>query len=81
LLADEAGQSRRGQSALEAERGDVGVKDYPVHDGSGEVCVTHLGDMSEEGVQFLVGVEDAILSEIVGRPDGANALALRLFIE
>ena len=32
-------------SALEAERGDVGVKDYPVHDGSGEVCVTHLGDM------------------------------------
>jgi hypothetical protein len=50
LLADEAGQSRRGQSALEAERGDVGV-------------------------------EDAILSEIVGRPDGANRLAPRLFIE
>ena len=36
--------------------------------------------MSKEGVQFLVGVEDAILSEIVGRPDGANALA-RLVIE
>jgi hypothetical protein len=34
--------------------------------------VTHLGDMSKEGVQFLVGVEDAILSEIVGKPDGAN---------
>jgi len=81
LLADEAGQSRRGQSALEAERGDVGVKDYPVHDGSDEVRVSHLGDMSKEGVQFLVGVEDAILSEIVGRPDGANALAPRLFIE
>ena len=43
--------------------------------------MTRLGDMSKEGVQFLVGVEDAILSEIVGRPDGANALAPRLFIE
>ena len=81
MLADEAGQSRRGQSALEAERGDVGVKDYPAHDGSGEVRVTRLGDMSKEGVRFLVGVEDAILSEVVGRADGANALAPRLFIE
>ena len=43
--------------------------------------MTHLGDMSKEGVQFLVGVEDAILSEIVGRPDGSNSLALRLFIK
>jgi hypothetical protein len=57
------------------------IKDYPVHDGSGEVGVTHLGDMSEEGVELLVGVEDAILSEVVGRPDGANALAPRLFIK
>ncbi len=65
MLADEAGQSGRGQPALEAEPGDVGVKDYPVHDGSGEVCVTHLGDMSKEGVQFLVGVEDVAN---MGRP-------------
>ena len=34
----------------------------------------HLGDMSEEGVELLVGVEDAILSEVVGRPDRANVL-------
>ena len=43
--------------------------------------MTRLGDMSKEGVRFLVGVEDAILSEVVGRADGANALAPRLFIE
>ena len=43
--------------------------------------MTHLGDMSKEGVEFLVGVENAILSEIVGGPDGANVLAPRLFIE
>ena len=43
--------------------------------------MTHLGDMSKEGVEFLVGVEDAVLSEVVGRPDGTNALAPRLFIE
>ncbi len=42
--------------------------------------MTHLGDMSKEGVQFLVSVEDAILSEIVGRPDSANALAPRQLV-
>jgi hypothetical protein len=45
----------------------VSVEDYPVHVASGEVCVTHRGDMSEKGIQFLVGVEDAVLSEIIGR--------------
>jgi hypothetical protein len=37
--------------------------------------------MSKEGIQFLVSVEDAILSQVVGGPDGANVLAPRLFIE
>jgi hypothetical protein len=52
---------------LEAQRGNVGVEDYPVHGPSGEVCVTHRGDMSEKGIQFLVGVEDAVLNEIISR--------------
>jgi hypothetical protein len=52
------------EPALEAERGNIGCQGLPVHDGSGEVGVTHLGDMSEEGVELLVGVEDAILSEV-----------------
>ena len=43
--------------------------------------MTHLGNVGEKCVEFLVGVEDAILSEVVGRPDGSNSLALRLFIE
>ena len=49
---------------FETQRGNVGV-DYPLHGPSGEVCVTHRCDMSEKGIQFLVGVEDAVLSEIV----------------
>jgi hypothetical protein len=44
------------QPVLEAQRGDVRVEDYAVH-RSGEVSVTHRGDMHEEGVQLLVGVE------------------------
>ena len=51
---------------LETQRGNVSVEDYPVHVASGEVCVTHRGDMSEKGIQFLVGVEDAVLSKIIG---------------
>jgi hypothetical protein len=52
---------------LEAQRGNVRDEDYPVYGLSGEVCVTHRGDMSEKGIQFLVGVEDAILNEIISR--------------
>ena len=43
--------------------------------------MTRRSDMREESIQLLVGVEDAILSELVGRLDGANAFALRLFIK
>ncbi len=27
--------------------------------------MTHRGDMSEEGVQFLIGIEDAVLREVM----------------
>jgi len=51
---------------LKIQRGNAGVEEYAVHGPSGEVCVTHRGDMSEKGIQFLVVVEDAVLSEIIG---------------
>jgi hypothetical protein len=48
---------------------------------SGEVCVTHRGDMSQKGVQFLVSIEDAFLRQIIGSPDRAHALAPCLLID
>ena len=43
--------------------------------------MTRLSHMSEEGIQFLVGVEYAVLGQIGGRLDGTDALAPRLSIE
>jgi hypothetical protein len=66
---------------LETQRGNVGVEDYAVHGPSGEVCVTHRGDMSEKGIQFLIGVEDAVLSEIIGRRYRPYALTPCLLVD
>jgi len=43
--------------------------------------MTHRRDMSKEGVQLLVGVKDAVLHQVIGRPNGAYALAPRLFVD
>ena len=43
--------------------------------------MTHRGDMGEEGVKFLVGVEDAFLYQIIGRLDRTHTLAPRLLID
>jgi hypothetical protein len=43
--------------------------------------MTHRGDMSEKGIQFLIGVEDAILSKIIGRRDYPYALPPRLLVD
>lgn len=43
--------------------------------------MTHRGDMSEEGVQFLISVEDAVVREVIGRPDRAYALAPSLLVD
>lgn len=43
--------------------------------------MTHRGDMSKEGVQFLISVENAILGEIVSRLDRAYALAPCLLVD
>jgi hypothetical protein len=43
--------------------------------------VTHRGDMSEKGIQFLVGVKDAILSKIIGGRNNPYALPPRLLID
>ena len=64
---------------LKTQRGNVSVEGYAIQGPSGEVCVTHRGDMSEKGIQFLVGVEDAVLSEIIGSrylPRSANHLGI-----
>jgi hypothetical protein len=66
---------------LETQRRNVSVEDYPVHGPSGEVCVTHRGDMSKKGIQFLIGVEDTILSKIIGRRYRPYAFPLRLFVD
>ena len=66
---------------LETQRGNVCVEDYAVHGLSGEVRVTHRSDMSEKGIQFLVGVEDAVLSEIIGRRYRPYALTPCLLID
>jgi hypothetical protein len=42
--------------------------------------MTHRGDMSKKGVQFLISVEDAVVRKVVGRPDWAYALAPSLLI-
>jgi hypothetical protein len=42
--------------------------------------VTHRSDMSEKGIQFLIGVEDAILSKIIGRCYRPYAFPPRLFV-
>jgi hypothetical protein len=43
--------------------------------------VTHRGDMSQKGVQFLVSIEDALVRQIIGRPDRAHTLAPCLVID
>ena len=43
--------------------------------------MTHRCDMSEKGIQFLVGVEDAVLSEIIGRRYRVHALPPRLLVD
>jgi len=43
--------------------------------------MTRRGDMGQEGVQLLVGVEDTVLSEIIGRQDRAYTLAPCLLVE
>ncbi len=43
--------------------------------------MTHRGDMSEKGIQFLIGVEDAILSKIIGGRDSPNVLPPRLLVD
>jgi hypothetical protein len=43
------------------------ITGYRVPGPSGEICETHRGDMGEKGIQFLIGIEDAILSKIIGR--------------
>ena len=66
---------------LETQRRNVGIENYPVHGPSGEVCVTHRGDMSEKGIQFLVGVEDAVLSKIISRRYRPYALTPCLLVD
>src|SRR5258706_15200102 len=41
----------------------------------------HRGDMSKEGVQFLISLENAVLSKIIDRPDRPYALAPCLLVE
>ena len=77
---DSPRQDLRRKPALEAQRGNVGVEDNAPHGRSGEICVTHRGNMSQEGVQLLVRVEDALLRQISGRTDRAHTLAPRLLI-
>ena len=43
--------------------------------------MTHRGDMSEEGVQFLISVEDAVVRKVIGGPDWAYALASSLLVD
>jgi hypothetical protein len=81
LLADDLPHDRRRKSALEAERGDVGVEDHAIHGRSGEVGVTSGVDVGQEGVQFLVGVENVVLGEIVGRLDQPDVLAPRELVD
>jgi len=66
---------------LEAQGGNVSIEDYPVHGPSGQVCVTHRGDMSEKGIQFLIGVENAILSKIISRRYRPYAFPPRLLVD
>jgi hypothetical protein len=42
--------------------------------------VSRLSEVSEEGIQLFVGAEDAILGQVIGGPDGVDALAPRLFL-
>lgn len=51
------------------------------HGRSDEVCVTHRGDMGEKGIQFFIGVEDTILSKIIGSRYRPYALAPRLLVD
>ena len=43
--------------------------------------MTHRGNMGKESVQFLVSVEDAIVREVISRPDRAYALAPGLLVD
>jgi hypothetical protein len=43
--------------------------------------MTHRGDMGEKSVQFLIGVEDTVLSKIIGRRDRAYTLPPCLLVD
>jgi hypothetical protein len=43
--------------------------------------MTHRSDMSKEGVQFLISIEDAVVREVISRPDWAYALAPSLLVD
>ena len=43
--------------------------------------MTYGGDMSKEVVQFLIRVEDAVVREIISRPDWVYALAPGLLVD
>jgi hypothetical protein len=81
LLADDLPHDSGREPALQTQRGDVSVEDYAIHRRSGLVGVTGGVDVGQEGVQFLVGVEDAVLGEVVRRLDGPDVLAPRQFID
>jgi hypothetical protein len=66
---------------LEAQRGSISVEHHAVYRRSSEVSVTHRSNMSKVGVQFLVGVEDAVLREVISRLNRAHALAPRPLVD
>jgi hypothetical protein len=71
-----AGGSRRFRLSEETS-----VSRTTIHGRSGLVGVTSRVDVGQEGVQLLVGVEDAILGEVVRRLDGPDMLAPRQLID
>ena len=69
--------ARRGRSV-----GLGSLRCHPIVDGedrmgSRQAGPAHLGDVREDLVQLLVGLEDAVTGEIVGRPDRLDALPPR----
>ena len=57
---------RRWSMSLMAQGGHVGVQDDTIHRRSGQISVTGGVDVRQEGVQLLVGVEDIVVSKVVG---------------
>jgi len=43
--------------------------------------MTHRRDMSKERVKLLIGIEDAVLCKVIGRPNRAYALAPGLLVD